>query len=49
VEFRIILDSFRSGEAEKRDKKDQYLDGNYKKKNKKAWDEFYDNYIINIE
>ncbi|MEM8938599.1 MAG: hypothetical protein AAGC64_04540 [Bacteroidota bacterium] len=45
VEFRIILDSFRSGNAKERDKEDLYLDGEFKKKNKKAWVEFYDDYL----
>lgn len=47
VEFRIILDSYKSGAAEERDKHEQYLDGRFTKKNKKVWNEFYENYIIN--
>jgi len=46
-EFRIILDSYRSGAAEERDKNDQHLDGSFTKKNKKVWNEFYSDYVIN--
>ncbi len=47
IEFRIILDSFRSGTAKERDKEQLYLDGEFKKKNKKAWIEFYNDYLKN--
>ena len=49
VEFRIILDSYKSGAAEDRDKREQYLDGKFTKRNKKVWIEFYDDYLKNIE
>lgn len=45
VEFRIILDSYQSGEAEDRDKSQQHLDGKFRKKNKKAWKEFDEEYL----
>lgn len=45
VEFRIILDSYRSGVAEERDKNGQHLDGSFTKKNKKEWNEFYTQYL----
>lgn len=45
VEFRIILDSYKSGAAEDRDKSEQYLDGKFTKRNKKVWIEFYEDYL----
>lgn len=47
VEFRIMLDSFQSGEAEERDRDDQHLDGKFTKKNKRVWTEFYEDYLLN--
>ncbi|ASV30810.1 hypothetical protein [Maribacter cobaltidurans] len=47
VEFRIMLDSFQSGEAEERDRNDQHLDGKFTKKNKRVWTEFYEDYLLN--
>ncbi|MDT7828971.1 hypothetical protein RQM65_09885 [Pricia sp. S334] len=45
VEFRIILDSYQSGAAEGRDKNEQYLDGEFNKKNKRVWNEFEVDYL----
>ena len=47
VEFRVILDSYRSGAAEGRDKDDQHLDGEFNKKNKRVWREFEEDYLNN--
>ncbi|MDD7887860.1 hypothetical protein [Flavivirga sp. 57AJ16] len=47
VEFRIMQDGYQLGEAEARDKGDTSFEGSFSKKNFKAWQDFYENYIIN--
>jgi len=46
IEFRIILDSFQSGAAQDRDKNNQHLDGKFNKKNRKVWNKFYEDYLV---
>lgn len=45
VEFRIVLDSHQSGEAEERDNHQLHLDGKFSKKNKRVWAEFVDEFL----
>ncbi|WP_209401099.1 hypothetical protein [Pseudozobellia sp. WGM2] len=45
MEFRIVLDSHQSGEAEERDNHQLHLDGKFSKKNKRVWAEFVDEFL----
>lgn len=47
VEFRIMQEGFQLGEAQARDKGDTSFEGSFSKKNFKAWQSFYQNYVIN--
>jgi len=47
VSFRLILHSYSSGESDDRDNDKLNLDGTFRKKNFKAWKEFYHDYVNN--
>ncbi len=47
VDFRIMQEGLLQGEAAARDKKDSHFEGTFSKKNFKAWQSFYQDYIIN--
>lgn len=46
VEFRILQQHFLEGNTETRDKSDSSMEGEFSKKNFKAWQDFYDDYIL---
>ncbi|MFL1013236.1 hypothetical protein [Flavisericum labens] len=47
VQFRMLQEHFMDGQAKTRDKKDSSFEGEFSKKNFKAWQDFYQNYVLN--